>query len=415
MSIIQSAGCVPRRTAGSLLAASFLLALGAVAPPASAQYWNEVASMPGPGRHHPVNFVLGGYGYAVTGSTSTSGTSDDFYRYDPEQDSWTVLPDFPGVDRSYAYGGASDGLGYLGFGSAGSALADLWQYDPSSQQWTQLPSLPASGRQHPAFVITDDAKIFVGMGNAAGNFRDWWEYDIATQQWTRKADLPGPARHHPYYFNIGRYPYVGFGHGAGIFKDFYRFDPDSNEWTRLADFPGEGRVAGQQFSYNGKGYVLSGQGDDHDYLPTGEFWEYEPAQDTWSPLPAHPGRGRWAPGSFVIGDAVYFMAGETPAQLEHDVWKFDLGRVAAGPQPGAGAAGSLTLAPNPSPGRELRLRNVPAEPFAIELIGVDGRRICDLQASAGTIRLPEQLGRGLYFVAFSSPNGDRIVRRITVL
>ena len=44
-----------------------------------------------------------------------------------------------------------------------------------------------------------------------------------------------------------------------------------------------------QFSYNNKGYVLSGDGDDHGPLSSGEFWEYNPLTDNWSQLPSHPG------------------------------------------------------------------------------------------------------------------------------
>ena len=82
-----------------------------------------------------------------------------------------------------------------------------------------------------------------------------------------------------------------------------------NEWITLNDFPSEGRVAGTQFSYNGKGYVLSGDGDDHGPLDSGELWEYDPILDNWIQLTSHPGGARWAPGSFVIDCHVYLTSG----------------------------------------------------------------------------------------------------------
>ncbi len=78
----------------------------------------------------------------------------------------------------------------------------------------------------------------------------------------------------------------------------------------MNDFPGESRVAGTQFSHDGYGYILSGDGDDHDYLETGEFWQYNPADDSWSQLPSHPGLSRWAPGSFIIDGKVYLVQGQ---------------------------------------------------------------------------------------------------------
>jgi N-acetylneuraminic acid mutarotase len=381
-----------------------------------AQTWDPAASMPGIGRHHPVSFSLNGFGYAVTGTTTQSGVSDDFYRYDPIADSWDVLPDFPGADRSYSYGGVFNGKGYLGFGFGGTYLADLWEYDPVSGQWTQLASLPASGRMHPAFVITDEGKIFVGMGNAGGNFRDWWEYEIATNVWTQKANLPGGARHHPFYFNIGKYPYVGFGHGTVVYKDLYRFDPDNNTWTRMADFPGEARVAGTQFSYEGKGYILSGQGQDEQNLDTGEFWEYIPTEDRWVALPPHPGSGRWAPGNFLIGHTLYLMAGESNTQMEHDVWKFDMATTSDAVDLAPEKDVSFTLYPNPVTGRLLHLNGLPASQdiATIQVIGVDGRRICELESPSVTIRIPDRLAPGQYFLSVSMGNGARHARRITV-
>lgn len=387
------------------------------ASPAFAQTWEQRQNMPGTGRHHPVTFSLNGYGYATTGSTTTAGFTDDFYRYDPVADSWEVLPDFTGPDRSYSYGGAFQGKAYLGFGSGTSFLADLWEYDPETEGWKQLTPLPGTARTHPAFIITDDGKIFVGTGGAVGgNLRDWWEYDIASNQWTRRADFPGPTRHHPFYFNIGNVPYVGFGHGAGIYRDFYRFNRD-NTWTRMADFPGEARVAGTQFSFGGKGYILSGEGVDHQKLDTGEFWEYDPLLDQWTELAPHPGSGRWAPGTFLIGNMLYFMAGTSTLRMESDMWRFAMTTPVGTESLAATDPLSITLYPNPLTGRTLNLRGpaTTADFASIRLLSVDGRQIGDLLRGPTTIEMPGGLAAGHYYVAFSTKEGAKQTRQVTVL
>ena len=93
--------------------------------------------------------------------------------------------------------------------------------------------------------------------------------------WLQKTDIPGNGRHHPYYFGIGNYAYVGFGHGSVsgpgsnpssslfIYNDFYRYDPSNDSCQLMSQFPSQARVAGTQFSYQGKGYILSGDGDNH--------------------------------------------------------------------------------------------------------------------------------------------------------
>ena len=297
-----------------------------------AQAWEPMSSLPGgadDARHHPVTFSVDGYGYLLTGSVNGEA-SNDFMRYEAATDTWEKLPDFPGAVRSFSYGSSRGTKGYVGFGGAdGNPYNDLWEYDTETKEWTQLADCPCAGRYHPAFIQLND-KIYVGMGNNPGNLKDWWEYDIPTDTWTQKDDLPGPSRHHPYYFGVDGIAYVGFGHGnsvdgmLSIFNDFYKFDPETDEWTRLNDFPGEGRVAGTQFDYNGKGYILSGDGDNHSFMEEGEFWEYEPQSDTWTQLLSHPGSSRWAPGTFVIDNYVYFMCGESNIQLEYDMMRFEL-------------------------------------------------------------------------------------------
>ncbi len=286
------------------------------------QLWNQVSNFIADGRHHPITFSNDNYGFVISGSNLT-----DAYRYDKSNDSWTQLQDIPFSGRGYAYGVAVGDKAYMGFGSNsnGAYPTDWWEYDIINNSWLQKSSFPGDGRQHPAMVVVNN-KIYMGCGGGNnGNLGDWWEYDISTDTWTQKSNLNnGNAnnRHHPYYFGIGNYAYVGFGHGSYpgpgsnssasvyIYNDFYRYDPSNDTWVQLSNFPSEARVAGTQFSYNGKGYVLSGDGDDHGPLSAGELWEYNPQNDNWTQLPSHPGDAIWAPGCFVIGCDLYFLLGQ---------------------------------------------------------------------------------------------------------
>lgn len=318
------------------------------------QLWEPVSSLPGgasDARHHPVTFSVDGYGYLL-GGTANGTASNQFMRYEPVTDSWESLPDFPGTARSFSYGTARGSKAYVGFGGfGGNYYNDLWEYDTETEEWTPLADCPCAGRLHPAFIQLDD-KIFIGMGNNPSNLKDWWEYDIPTDTWTEKDDLPGPTRHHPFYFGVDGIAYVGFGHGSNaggnlsIYNDFYKFDPTTDDWTILNDFPGEARVAGTQFDYNGKGYILSGDGDDHSFMEEGEFWEYEPQSDTWTQLPSHPGSSRWAPGNFVIENYVYFMCGLSDIQLESDMMRFELEPLSTATN--EIAATSVAVFPNPA-------------------------------------------------------------------
>lgn len=292
------------------------------------QPWEQLSSMPS-ARHHPISFSLDGKGYAVTGTNVSNQLTNTVFEYDPQTDSWKSLANFPGAARSFGIGVVANNKAYIGFGiSSSQYLNDLWSYDPSDSSWTRLADCGCSGRRHPAMIAIGN-RIYVGLGddNISGNLRDWWMYDIPSDSWVQTANLPGPVRHHPYMFNAGGEVFAGLGHGGqNVYDDWYKLDTSSNTWTAMNDFPGEGRVAGTQFSFNGYGYVLSGDGDNHSYMENGEMWQYNPSNDSWKQLSSHPGRSRWAPGSFVIDSNVYFFAGlnRFTNTLQRDLWKFDL-------------------------------------------------------------------------------------------
>jgi N-acetylneuraminic acid mutarotase len=283
------------------------------------QQWSQVAGFISEGRHHPITFSNDNFGFVMSGSYL-----EDAFRYNKSSDTWTQLDNIPFTGRGYSYAVSIGDKAYMGFGytSDGEFPTDWWEYDMNNDSWLQLANFPGEGRQHPAMVVVNN-KIYMGCGgNQNGNLGDWWEYDVAEDVWEEKSNIICNNRHHPFYFGIGNYAYVGFGHGSlpgpgsnisenvYIYNDFYRYDPSSDTWIQLADFPSEARVAGTQFSYDGSGYILSGDGDDHNPLSDGEFWKYNPSFDTWSQLESHPCGAIWAPGSFLIGCDVYFLLGQ---------------------------------------------------------------------------------------------------------
>ena len=296
--------------------------------------WAEMSAFNGTGRHHPITVANGQYGYVIAGQAGFAALNlDDVFRYDAASDTWEEQGAFPGGGRGYGYGVNEGDNAFVGFGSNDSGYpTDWWRLDMATGDWAEMAEFPGEGRNHPAMVLTA-GKVFVGMGsNSSGNLGDWWGYDIASNTWSELASFNGGNRHHPFYFGIDGIAYVGFGHGNSqngdltIYRDFHAYDPGNNNWTQLGDFPGEARVAGTQFAAQGKGYILSGDGDDHGPLDDGEFWAYSPESDSWTTLPAHPGGARWAPGSFVLGCYAYLTSGlEGVADTYHqDLWRYSL-------------------------------------------------------------------------------------------
>ena len=358
------------------------------------QEWIQVESLPESFNetHHSFAFSLENLGYIVSGS-SNLGVHDDFYQYDPIADNWIELDPFPGSARGFAIGDTWNGKAYFGFGYDGNTyLNDLWVFDSSNMNWSELASCPCDPRAHPA-LIAHNNKVYVGMGNGTdGNMNDWWVYDIASNSWSQKDNLPSEPRHHPYQFGIGNYVYTGFGHGNGIFNNWFRFDTLNETWEEVASLPAEGRVAGTQFSYNGIGYVLSGDGEDHNSMETGEFWAYDPNLNSWEELLAHPGSSRWAPGSFVIEGEVYLINGTSFNQYVSEIYKFDLNSSFS-----IGDPTSLNIIVYPNPVSEIiNIKGLENQEFKSNIYNLNGVLI-ESYLNKSTINV-ENLPNGFYFL-----------------
>ena len=328
--------------------------------------WEARAEFPGGGRHHPIMFANATHGFLLSGSTMEASYTSDLWMYEAETDIWTDLSGtdsaFPGAPRSFGYGVAStsdcgNSKVYLGFGAGEGQqrFNDWWEFDMSTHNWKRLMDFPGEPRRHPAMNFVEPlGEIHVGLGDGYfGNYNDYWSYDIHNDDWRQLDDFPSTERHHPFYFAIDTDSYVGLGHSSAetfIERDWYRYDALENTWFRQEDFASyaldtldtgvavttEARVAGTEFSVSGScgsdrtlGFVLSGDGDNHGTIESGEFHVFDPTENAiWHSLPPHPGFSRWAPGSFVLqgSSRAYFFGGYDREQqiLFSDLWTIDL-------------------------------------------------------------------------------------------
>lgn len=377
-----------------------LFALALCSSSLMAQTWSQLSNAP-IGRHHPISFSLNGIGYAVTGTNSSNQPTNSVYDYNPTTNTWGTLPNFPGTARSFGIGTVANGLAYLGFGATTTSyLRDFWRFDASDSSWTQLANCACTGRRHPAMIAIGD-RIYVGLGDDfTGDRNDWWMYDIPTNTWSQISNLPGPGRHHPFMFNAGGEIFAGLGHsGQIIYRDWYRLDTASNQWTAMTVFPGQARVAGTQFEANGFGYVLSGDGSNHSYMNTGEFWRYDPALDSWTQLTSHPGRSRWAPGSFVINNEVYFFGGlnRFTSVFPNDLWKFNLGPLTTGLEEGNQDLSNTVAYPNPANNFVNWKSDINIS--EIRIYNTTGQLFNTSTSNANTIDV-SNLSNGLYLIQF---------------
>ena len=73
------------------------------------------------------------------------------------------------------------------------------------------------------------------------NYREVWEYNSAQDKWTQKRNFPGAPRVVPFSFAVNGYGYMGGGDTTNanydMTYDFWQYDPAADSWKRLHDFP----------------------------------------------------------------------------------------------------------------------------------------------------------------------------------
>jgi|GEM_PF-955413 len=292
-----------------------------------AQEWEQLNNCPFYLDH---SYAIGYEGKAYVIEGVSNGGENRMWQYTVATDSWSVIGSFPGAPRGIAIGEVADDKFYFGFGThaqSGQSLNDLWVFDPADGSFTELPSCPCQGRSHPSLAINNN-KIYMGTGSTAnGDLDDWWVYDIIAQTWTQKTDMPGGDRHHPFFFSLDDKVYVGGGH----VYNWLEWDTVSEEWTLINGQP-LARVAGTQFAYGGKGFLLGGDEDQHvNVAPEESFMSYDPAADEWENLAALPNGSRWAPSSFVLDGIVYYFGGYDDDGPDNTMWKFNLNELLCQP------------------------------------------------------------------------------------
>lgn len=290
--------------------------------------WTQKSDFPGLGKFAAVSFTIEDEAYVSTGYDPISGQwSQEVWQYNPVTNSWIQKADFAGGDRQLAVGFSINGKGYIGLGDVHST--DFWEYDPNNDTWTQKADFPG-GERIEAVGFSIGNKGYIGTGfDLPTIFNDFWEYDPCIDTWTQKANLP-VALHRAVGFPIGAKGYIGTGGNidTGYLKDFWEYDPEFNTWTQKADFGGEGRHGAVGFSIGNKGYIGTGFSIAPVPLNYSDFWEYDPATDSWEQKTDFGGDARcFAIGFSVCNKGYIGIGGQfsiNPPPPFTDIWEYTL-------------------------------------------------------------------------------------------
>ncbi|NBP68214.1 MAG: hypothetical protein EBR30_17660 [Cytophagia bacterium] len=272
----------------------------------------------------PVGAVTGGIA-VVTGGNAAALTSS----FTIVSNYWRKMANLPANGRFGAAGFAIGDKGYIGTGfGVGGKFKDLWEFDPLNNTWTQKANLPGEARQYSVgFAIGNKGYIGLGVAGASNTqAKDLWEYDPITNSWTQKADFGGSGRHGAIAFVVGSKAYVGTGRtslSATVthVKDFWEYNPATNSWTQKADFAGTARAFAAAFAIGNKGYV--GTGNDGAFK--NDFYEYDPGTDAWTAKANFGGSAREAANAFALdyNSRGYIGWGYSGSDFTGGLWRLD--------------------------------------------------------------------------------------------
>ncbi|MDG1657100.1 MAG: kelch repeat-containing protein [Crocinitomicaceae bacterium] len=253
--------------------------------------------------------------------------------YAQTENFWTKKADFGGLKRERAVAFTIGDYGYVGTGvdTSETVLKDFWQYDPIMDTWTQVASLPGSQRRNAiAFAINGFGYVGTGMNTptatefGANTLDDFWQYDPALNSWTTKASFPGATGSGIYFatgVSIGAKGYIcGGKRGPNNYvAEFWEYDPATDSWAQLPNFPGGVRYQLNSFAAAQKGYF--GFGTDQDIYRK-DIWEYDPATNQWTQKLDFPASERSALSTFTLGDRGYVCLGGNGGLLG-DLWQYN--------------------------------------------------------------------------------------------
>lgn len=250
-----------------------------------------------------------------------------WYQYDPVTDQWIAKQNFMNVSdteliyfitlnaSSYTKIGTDIYLfgGNIGrYGGGGRQTDSLYKYDTLLDTWTLIDDELGSNRTI-ASGFYSNGKIYAGGGQNSEVLNDFWEYDIATSTWTEKASLENM------YYSRGVAEVNGKGYFIGgynpIFSNFNQsaitysnklleYDPITDTWIEKAPYPGGARSEMLVMSHNGKLYAGMGF-NGNSSASLNQFYEYDPVTNIWTQLSSPPIDVQTRISYFIIGETAY--------------------------------------------------------------------------------------------------------------
>ena len=291
------------------------------------QNWCQKADFPKSVRRNTVGFSLDGKGYVCLGGNNTSSTSGhfkDLEMYDPATDSWTSKAKFPGIARRNGMAFTIDSFAYVGMGwNNSSNFSDIYRYNPNTNTWSTITPYPGIGNRTP-IAASVNGKGYIGGGSRSTlptRYRDFYEYDPVNDSWSQLNNFPFGNRGGGISFSSDSLVYFGLGYdGSSFHDDLWSYNPRTAVWTQLSSFPGSRRFEASCFKLDSNIVIVGGGNTTGS--PFSDYYEYDIANDTWTPIIGFSAGARSRGAYFAIGNNGYISTGNNGSSDLKDTWVF---------------------------------------------------------------------------------------------
>ncbi len=309
--------------------------------------WKEMADVPISasnitGRAFATSFVIGNYAYVGLGLSNNEGEPmlSDFWKYDPTNNSWSGVAPMPiQVGRERAVSFVVDGKAYVGTGfssniaydSARVYYNDFYRYDPGNNTWSKIANFPGAVRSDAiSFVLNGKGYVSCGTDDSlTKGYNDMYAYDPTSNTWNKEADFPVKNLYGASAFvcnhNNEAYVIGGASFGGYLSTGFYKFTPTTNQWIEIQNLKNYSyaplmqyanmipRVSGASFVIDDSvAYITGGEASSIGGLLLNYTWAYYFQNGKWERRPSFTGSPFVGGIAFSINNQGYVGTGLNP-------------------------------------------------------------------------------------------------------
>ncbi len=366
----------------------------------SAQSWTQLTDFPGSARDDGATFVINNKAYCFTGVSS--GCTSDGFVFDSATETWSTMATLPGGnERQYAAAFSYNGKGYMmgGINCSNVRLNDFWQYSPTTNSWTALPNFPGVGRYGTSnFVIKNRA--YITGGTLANNTltNEVWEYNFTTTTWTQKNNLPLNAMHRGSAFGIDTLGYVCYGidNNSAFNHYLYVYNYVTDSWRRVSNLALPSRFYSGTAVCSNKGCLYGGV--DSLNIISNNYTIFNPADSSLTNFSGIPTIARKGGMAFALNNIFYITTGYNSANVRiKETWKntalVGLNEIKIKNE-------KFTIYPNPAnPILNIELEILNLDNTRIQLVNTLGQILIDEKVSTqhSSINI-QHFSDGIYFI-----------------